>query len=181
MTSWPALVDAHAGLVWQTIRRLLTHESDAADCFQETFLAAFEAHRSGPVRHWPAYLIQVATHQAIDRLRRRTREQRHIDFVPDFNGIAGTSAPPPALAEERELAERLRRAVAALPEDQAAVFWMTSFEPLSRAEIAAALGLTANHVGVLLHRARRALDTALGPTAASPSPDSLSTAEELTR
>jgi len=32
----------HGPLVWQTAWRLLGHEADAADCFQETFVSAME-------------------------------------------------------------------------------------------------------------------------------------------
>lgn len=31
MDPWQTIVDSHAGLVWQTIRRLIDHEEDAAD------------------------------------------------------------------------------------------------------------------------------------------------------
>ena len=54
----------------------------------------------------------------------------------------------------RELAERLRAALAKLPPDQAAVFCLSCLDKLSYREIGERLGVTTNAVGVLLHRAR---------------------------
>ena len=51
MTDWSKIVAEHRTLVWRTARRLLTHEADAADCFQRTFLAAVEFAQREPVRH----------------------------------------------------------------------------------------------------------------------------------
>ena len=161
MPHWQSIVENHAGLVWQTIRRLLDHEADAADCFQDTFLAAFEASRVKPVTAWPAFLVKIATNRALDRLRRYDRERRRTGGDRDVIAAIAAQAMPHEQAEERELLGRLRQAVAGLPEDQAEVFWMAMFEPLSHADIAAALGITPNHVGVLLHRARKTVQSRL--------------------
>ena len=60
-------------------------------------------------------------------------------------------------AEASELAERLRAALPYLSEDQAAVFCLSCLENLSYQEIGERLGMTANAVGVLLHRGRQRL------------------------
>ncbi len=44
-----------------------------------------------------------------------------------------------------------------MPADQAEVFWLRTVEELSYEEIAEQMGIDANHVGVLLHRARQKL------------------------
>jgi RNA polymerase sigma factor (sigma-70 family) len=157
MDPWQSIVDSHAGLVWQTIRRLIDHDEDAADCFQETFAAAFAASNRQAVRHWPAFLVRIATNQSLDRLRRLSREHMRVTHDHDFRQTASRLPEPAAVAEERELVNRLRHAVAALPKDQAEAFWLATFESLPHVEIGASLGITANHVSVLLHRARRAL------------------------
>lgn len=164
MNSWPSIVETHAGLVWQAIRRLIDHEEDAADCFQETFAAAFAASNRQPVRHWPAFLVRIATNQALDRLRSRARERTRMTPDHDFGQTVSRLPEPAAVAEEREFVDRLRHAVATLPKDQAEAFWLATFESLPHAEIGTSLGLTANHVGVLLHRARRALQSLVAPS-----------------
>ena len=164
MEPWQSIVDSHAGLVWQTIRRLIDHDEDAADCFQETFAAAFAASHRQPVRRWPAFLVRIATNQALDRLRSLSRERMRVTHGHDFGQTASRLPEPAAVAEERELVSRLRHAVATLPKDQAEAFWLATFESLPHAEIGASLGITANHVGVLLHRARRVLQSLLAPS-----------------
>ena len=44
-------------------------DADAADCFQSTFLAAFQLSNREQVRHWPAVLVRLATARSIERLR----------------------------------------------------------------------------------------------------------------
>ena len=66
-------------------------------------------------------------------------------------------ANPVQEAEASELAERLRAALPHLSQDQAAVFCLSCLENLSYQEIGERLGMTANAVGVMLHRARHRL------------------------
>lgn len=39
---WQVIVPKYAGLVWQTSFRLVGNYTDACDCFQDTFVCAFE-------------------------------------------------------------------------------------------------------------------------------------------
>ena len=70
---WTLLVREHSPLVWQAVYRLTAHHADAADCMQETFLAAWKVARRQAVRNWPALLQHLATARAVDHLRRRVR------------------------------------------------------------------------------------------------------------
>jgi hypothetical protein len=49
---WSQIVEQYGPLVWKTASRLLSHEADAADCFQETFVAAWNASVREPIGHW---------------------------------------------------------------------------------------------------------------------------------
>lgn len=174
MTDWEHVVRTHGPLVWQTAWRLLGRESDAADCFQETFVSALEAARVQQVLNWPAFLVKLATARSIDRLRRRARENKRLEACPEFDNVVSRQASATQIAEQRELAHRLREAVAQLPDQQAEVFCLAALESLPHADIAAQLGITANHVGVLLHRARAALRTMLSaPNATFPTQESI--------
>ena len=73
MTDWPQILNEHGGIVWQTVRRLLNDDADAADCFQETFVAALVFARQQPVQNWVGLLKQLATARALDRMRKRAR------------------------------------------------------------------------------------------------------------
>jgi len=153
-TDWSSLVREHGGPVWRLARRLLDDEADAADCFQETFIAALRASRSGPVANWPGLLRKVCTARAVDLLRRRIRDRRRTASLEAAGPLAGADTDPADALVGRELATRLRTALAALPRQQAEVFTLTVVEQLPHAEVATLCGLTPNHVGVLVHRAR---------------------------
>ena len=61
--------------VWSTVYRLLNHDADALDCYQETFVAAWEISKREPIVEWPSLLTTLATRRAMDRLRQRYRSR----------------------------------------------------------------------------------------------------------
>ena len=75
MTDWRNIVSRHGPAVWRTAYRLLGAHADAADCFQEAFLAALQMSRRQRVRSWPALLQTLTTRRALDELRRRIRRR----------------------------------------------------------------------------------------------------------
>jgi RNA polymerase sigma-70 factor (ECF subfamily) len=153
MTDWPAVVREYGPLVWRTAYRLVGTDADAADCYQQAFLAAVRLAAAGPVRHWGGALRRLATARALDLLRARHRA-RAAEFTdaPDPR-----PADPISAAAAGELAGQLRAALAELDPLPAELFCLVALDGLSNAEAAAELGVTANHAGVLLHRARAAL------------------------
>ncbi len=157
MTDWKRIVEQHGGLVWATAFRLLGNGEDAADCFQEAFLEAVKISRREPVADWSALLRHLATVRSIDLLRVRCRHASRMDAATDSDGAVSREADPAQVAEASELAERLRAALPHLSQDQAAVFCLSCLENLSYQEIGERLGMTANAVGVVLHRARHRL------------------------
>ena len=163
---WDGIIDREGPAVWRTVRRLLSHRADAEECFQETFLAALQLWEREPVRDAHAALRRLATARAIDRLRHRYREAQRIGTVP--SPPADRAPRPPDLAEAAELAEQLRAALADLPDQQADVFSLHCLDGLTYREVSDALGVSVDHVGVLLHRARAKLRVALSPTPRPP-------------
>ena len=149
------LIAIHGPGVWRTVYRMLNNQQDAQDCYQETFLAAWNTGQGGePPASWPAWLKTVATRKAIDRLRQRYRQRRQTqaagpeDSLPPHRGAAADAS---LLADE--LREGVRRALTEIPERQAQAFWLRHVEQLSRRETADQLGVTAGNVGVLVSRA----------------------------
>jgi RNA polymerase sigma-70 factor (ECF subfamily) len=154
---WPAVVREYGPVVWRTACRLLGNDADAADCFQNTFLAAVELAAAEPVRDWPAALKRIATTRALDQLRRRHRNTSRLVPLPDQPPADPSTPDPAGLVCGGELAAALRVALTELDNQQAEVFFLVCLEGLSNTDDAAQLGVTANHAGVLLHRARSAL------------------------
>jgi RNA polymerase sigma-70 factor, ECF subfamily len=160
MTDWPQIVEQHGPMVWSTVYRLLHHDADAADCFQRAFLAALQFSQTAAVRSWPALLRRLATARGLDMLRERRRSITQGASINDM-AIAPEAAQPGPAAEASELAAQLRLALTELDDRQAQVFCLASLENCSYEEIAEQLGITVNHVGVLLHRARASLQERL--------------------
>lgn len=151
------IVREHGAMVWRVAHRLLGDHADAADCYQETFLAALNEARSLEVRHWGGLLRRIAAARAMDQLRRRYRQRERTAANVDVESVSVFSPPPFARTEAEELTEQLRRALAAIPANEAAVFYLKHVEECSYEEIAAELSVAVNSVGPLLQRSRERL------------------------
>jgi RNA polymerase sigma-70 factor (ECF subfamily) len=168
---WPKIVEQHGTMVWRIVRRMVSHEADAADCFQRTFVSAWEVSRREPVANWGPLLNRLAHARALDRLRERKRLATRSTALVDDQWADSRSPSPSQAAGAKELAGQLREALAELDPRQAEVFCLACLEDLSYDEIAGQLRITVNHVGVLLNRARQALRERLAahrPAAAVP-------------
>lgn len=144
--------------------RLLGSPEDAEDAAHETFLRArngLDRYALGrPFRPW---LLGIASHLAIDRLRRRRTERRL--FAPEAQSPEEIAAGGPSPLQ-REIDEAQRRrllaAIDALPDHYRAPVVLRYYAELEIAEIAGLLEVSRNQVATLLFRARRRLREALG-------------------
>jgi RNA polymerase sigma-70 factor (ECF subfamily) len=153
------LADQYGRMVFATAHRILDNTHDAEDVLQQVFLKLFRTWGSKikpeAIRDWGAYLRTLATRTALDLLRaKKQRRWREIPLDED--------APPKELMSSgasaiEEKMDRLRQALAALPERDAQVFTMRYLEEFSYEAIATQMGLSINLVGVILHRARKTL------------------------
>jgi len=157
MADWNTILNEHGHMVWRTAFRIVGRADDAQDCMQETFVSALQMSRRQRIRNWPRVLRYLATARAIDCLRKRMK--RRCLFVDEtaMESMAQNRRDPAEQLQADELASRLRAAMGRLAPRQAEVFALHCFEKMSRREIADALGLRTNAVGVLLHEARRKL------------------------
>lgn len=158
------IVRRHGPMVWRTVCRLVggkERNADAADCFQDVFVAALEMARRGqeksPVHNWEAMLRSIATAKALDMLRRRIRERGRLAGGIAVETLRGPAAPPELAIQKQELAEELRVALARLPADQAEAFCLRHVEGMTYEDIGSQLGSTPNAVGALIHRAKERL------------------------
>ncbi|MFO0787983.1 MAG: RNA polymerase sigma factor [Pirellulales bacterium] len=156
MIDWEKLISLEGPAVWWAAYRLVRNQADADECFQETFVAALAVAEREAVKNWPALLHRLATHRAIDHLRKRLRRRKREE-VADIALAPATDAAPSAHAEAAELAAELRWALAQLPPREAEVFCLHELGDWTYAQIADELSTTANAIGVLLHRTRHKL------------------------
>jgi RNA polymerase sigma-70 factor (ECF subfamily) len=161
MTDWSKIVEEHGPIVWRAAKRLLRNEADTADCFQRTFVSAFELSRAEPIRHWPAVLKKLATSRALDQLRRVIREKKHFADEADSVSVDFQIDPKAISADEQtitaEMMDRMRIALAEMDAKQAQAFCLIYFEKLSYQETAQQLDVTEKRVGALLGLAKEIL------------------------
>ncbi|WP_236796191.1 RNA polymerase sigma-70 factor [Amycolatopsis sp. GM8] len=144
---------AHRNLLFTVVYEMLGSAADAEDVLQETWLR-WVGVDLGTVREPRAYLVRIATRQALTRLR--TLGRRKESYV-------GTWLPEPLLtapdvAEDIELAESVSMAMLLVLETLApterAVFVLREVFDLGYDEIAEAVGKNAGAVRQIAHRAR---------------------------
>ena len=155
------------------LRRYLGDAHLADDVFQNTFLQLYtkinqyEAGR--PVRPW---LYTIATHQAIDALRRNSRHQASSldqahEQLPDgeIRGLIElleTRGPGPMeTAQGGEVRERVRATVEQLPDFLRQVVLLAYYQGLKYREIAEVLGIPVGTVKSRLHAALGRLQESL--------------------
>lgn len=156
MTDWDRIVRQYGPMVFATAWRILGNAADAEDVVQDVFLQIHQLQQTRPVRYWVALLRRLAACRALDRLRQR----RPVVPLDDLH-VASSNEGPEAAAMSHELADRLRQAVAQLPEREGAIFCLRYFDDLSYQQIADTLNIRPGSVAAALHKARARLEVLL--------------------
>ncbi len=161
-------------------RQRVRNEAWAEDAVSETLVAALEKPGAfagrAKTRTW---LVGILKHKLVDQVRRHTREAsltRHDDddIDPDLPEPAvefDEPAPwgdPQATLARRQFLHQVDRALAGLPAQQGRAFVLRECLDEDTDDVCRTLGITANHLGVMLHRARHRLRSALAPQWNSP-------------
>lgn len=149
-----ALYDAHVERVYRLAYRLAGNDSDLAQDFtQEAFVRAFGRLKEFQGRSaFSTWLHSITVSVSLNGLRKvkRTREREvEIDGVTPL-GYSARNAEP-------DLKDRLKSAIADLPEHYRAVFVMYDMEGYSHEEIGSALNVPVGTSKARLSRAREKL------------------------
>lgn len=143
-------------------RARIRDAAEVEDAVQDTLLTLHALrHTYDPARPFGPWLSTIASRRAVDRLRRRGRtagREAPLDELPD----SAASVTPEA--EARLDAQRLRAAVAELPDSQRTALSLAKLQDLPLAEAAARSGLSVGALKVATHRALRSLRRKLGVT-----------------
>jgi RNA polymerase sigma-70 factor (ECF subfamily) len=160
------------------LTRMCTDREQAEDLFQETFKRVHQkAHtfRGGQFKSW---LYRIATHVAIDGLRRRKRlkvislNQKLDCTETDGNelgafAVTDDSHNPSQELLKAEQAEQVRQAIELLPAKQRATLVLAYYQQLSYTEVAESLGCSVGTVKKQMYRALRTLAKKLPDTRAT--------------
>jgi RNA polymerase sigma-70 factor, ECF subfamily len=154
-----ALARDHAGALAGVARREGLGPSDALDVVQDAFhvllarpdIGALRTHRDDAAR-----LLVAIVRNAARNLRRRHHHARpHVEL--DAAALITSDPLPDDALDQRITATQLAGCMSRLGDVHRQIVTLRVLEELSGEEAARALGLTPNHVAVLLHRARKQL------------------------
>lgn len=155
------LVDAYQSHVYNLCYRMLGEAQAAEDASQETFLRAFQhLHRYDHARPFGTWLLSIAAHYCIDRLRRRKFSFLSTDDGEDSEPIdlPDPDAPnPESELMRRQQRDQMQGFLQELNSIDRAAIVMRYWHDSSEVEIASALHITVSAVKSRLHRARREL------------------------
>jgi RNA polymerase sigma-70 factor (ECF subfamily) len=156
-------------------RKTLRNEAWAEDAVSETVVAALERPEAfGGRAKTRTWLVGILKHKLVDQVRRHTREcqlEAFDDDEPDIDALiaaAGHDRPAPssdpaAILARRQFVRQVNAALAALPAKQGRAIVMCDWMEHDTGDVCRELGVTRNHLGVMLHRARGRLRAAMAP------------------
>jgi len=147
------VIESYRMDVYNASLRILGNAADAEDVTQDTFVAALQRMSTyDPAQAIGPWLRAIARNRAIDLLRRRAR-------APEPEPASSQSVE--AVAIERLEAERVRAALARLPDRDRAMLVLRYWEDQPVETVARCLRMTDGAVRVALMRARRTLGAML--------------------
>jgi len=154
------LVLAYQDDVYNLCYRMLGDRIEAEDASQESFLRAYRNLGSfNRERSFKTWLLSIASHHCIDRLRRRRISFISLEDEPSAGSLALASdePSPEQAAIAHETSEEFQQLLAQLPEDYRLVVILRYWYDYSYREIAELQGESVSAVKSKLFRARRRL------------------------
>jgi RNA polymerase sigma-70 factor, ECF subfamily len=150
----------HAGKLAAIARREGASATDALDVVQDAFHTLIARSDSHALRDNPTDAVRVLAaivRNAARNLRRRHhRAKPHLDL--DDHPLIARDPTPDEVLEQATTQAQLVGCMAKLGEVHRHVVALRVLEELSGEQAAQALGVSAGHVAVLLHRARKQLE-----------------------
>ncbi len=158
VSSFGELVDRYQNFVFTVAIRMLKIREEAEEVAQDSFIKAFESLGSfrGEAK-FSTWLYRIVYHKSLDRIKKNNRQRTYeiIEEITDDSLDHIENGLEFMLNEER--ANIIKKAIAQLPEDDAAIISMYYFEEQSVKEIAVITDLTEDNIKIKLYRSRKKL------------------------
>jgi RNA polymerase sigma-70 factor (ECF subfamily) len=159
-----ALMERHAGPVYQFLFRMLNDEEDANDLAQETFTRVYRYRERYDGSKFTTWLYTIASNLARNEYRRRGRHP-NVSLDAEFGEegktfretLSSNAAEPGEEAETSERHLAVREAVEKLPPELKEAVVLCEWEEMSAADAAKVLNTTTRAVESKLYRARQRL------------------------
>ena len=152
-----AWLQEHRGIMVKVTRSYARSSGEAAELEQELRLQLWISLRSFAGEAKPStWIYRVCLNTALTWRRGAARRERRFEPAADLAVLPAGGTSPAERVGDREILENLYAAIQDLPEfDRALV--LLSLDGIAYREMADITGLTENHVGVALTRARKRL------------------------
>jgi RNA polymerase sigma-70 factor (ECF subfamily) len=152
------LVERYKDAVQNLAYRMLGNTTEAEDVTQEAFVRAYtQLATYKPAHKFSTWLLSIASHLAIDQLRRRRFLALPLEDVPLLEWIVDGGVGPEQAALRGERQDEIQSYLQRLPGKYRAVIVLRYWYDFSYEEIASTLNLTPALVKARLHRARELL------------------------
>jgi len=156
--AFAVLVERYKDAVQNLAYRMLSNVTEAEDVTQEVFVRAYtQLATYKPAHKFSTWLLSIASHLAIDQLRRRRFLALPLEDVPFLEWITDLGAGPEQSALAGEQQDEIQAYLQRLHSKYRSVIVLRYWYDFSYEEIAAMLKLTPALVKARLHRARELL------------------------
>ena len=154
------LVENYRNRVFHTVLNILQDTNEAEDAAQETFIQVFESISSFKEESsLSTWIYRIAVHKALDKIRRRKTRQRLHNILPWWMPEEKKSGDalfqhPGIVAENKEKAAILFKAIESLPEKQKLAFILIKVQGMNYEEACEILQQNIKAVESLISRAK---------------------------
>ena len=153
------LVENYRNRVFHTVLNILQDSEEAEDATQETFIQVFESvkqfKQESSLSTW---VYRIAVHKALDKIRRRKSRQKLRQFLPwwmpDEKKSTAVFHHPGIVAENKEKAAVLFKAIESLPEKQKIAFTLIKVQGMNYEEACEIMQQSVKAVESLISRAK---------------------------
>lgn len=154
------IVAAYQRPVFNLTYRMLGNIQEAEDAAQETFLRAYSRlQQYNPKHKFSTWILSIANHHCIDRLRKRRATFVSIDDNPVLQNLEDDGPRPEPVALRQEKALELQQLLQQLDPDYRAPLILRYWDEMSYEEIAQTMGISVSAVKSRLFRARQKMAT----------------------
>ena len=166
------LLDQFQDKVYRSCLSYLPNAQEAEDIAQEVFVEVYQSiHKFEAKSSLSTWIYRITTNKCLEHLRKKKAKKR-FGFLQSINGgeieedkraYLSDYNHPGAKLEAKEKLALLQKAVESLPDSQRVVITLFYFEQKSQKEISEITGRSVSSVESLLFRAKKKLETLLGP------------------
>ena len=157
------IFDRYHKKVYRIAFGVVRQREEALDVVQEVFIKLFRSIKNFQGRsHFYTYLYRMVMNTAIDHARKSGKKfVSSLDEEGSFEPSDGAEKGPERVFLQKELEERVKRAMDKLPAEQKAALIFRDMEGLSYQEMAEAMGCSIGTVMSRLHYGRKKMQELL--------------------